>query len=211
MNLILSGPQGCGKGTQAELIVKKYGLYHFSMGEHLRNEIKTGTEKGNQIAEIINNGKYMPDDFINKMFFEFIDSSKAKNGLVLDGYPRSKVQAEFVLKYLKIDAVIDFELSEEETIVRLSSRRICSKCGSNYNLITLKPTKEGICDKCGGKLIHRDDDTPEKIKSRLKEHEEKTGPSIEIYKKAGILHIIDGNQSINKVWANVNAILENLN
>ena len=210
MNIILLGPQGSGKGTQAEYIVKKYGLLHFSMGEYLREQVKLKTSLGKKIASIIDKGKYLPDELTNKLFLELLNKGIAKKGIILDGYPRSKIQSDFVFKNMKIDAAINIDISEQETIKRLSTRRICSKCGFNYSTITLKPKKEGICDKCGSKLIQRVDDTPEKIKKRLTEHKKKTSPLIEQYRSKGILHNINGEQSPEFVWKIVDSILSKL-
>lgn len=208
MNIILFGPQGCGKGTQSEFIIKKYGLKHFSMGDSLREEIKKGTKLGQDIAKIINKGNLVPDT----MTFDIFRNKKNnfKSGIILDGYPRTLAQLEFIRKEVKIDAAIEINLSEKESINRISTRRVCSSCGKNYNIKTSPPKKSGICDVDGEKLIQRDDDKPEEIKKRLNIYHSLTEPLKEEYKKMGILFVVDGSKSIKEVSLEIDKILKNI-
>ncbi|MEM4259757.1 MAG: adenylate kinase [Candidatus Woesearchaeota archaeon] len=201
MNIIILGPQGSGKGTQAIRIAEKYGLHHISTGDIFRENIKNKTDLGKEIEEIMQSGNLVPDDITNQVIKERLE--KTKNGFILDGYPRNIEQAKFLDKIAKIDFVIDLELSEEEAINRIASRRLCSKCGESYNVISIKPKVKGICDKCEGKLLQREDDKPEAIKKRLKIYNEQTTPLKDYYRNEGLLIEIDATQSIDEVFKSI--------
>lgn len=207
MNIILFGPQGSGKGTQAENIAKEFNLYHLSMGDELRKEIKSGSALGKKIADIVKSGALVPNDITNQIAFKISRIKAAKGGMILDGYPRADEQWRFVKDNFKIDAALELGLSEKESIRRISSRRICSKCGKNYNIIYLKPKVDGKCDDDGTKLAQRDDDTPKAIKDRLKIYHLQTEPLKKEYQKLGILHVIDGSQSIGDVYSDILDVL----
>lgn len=188
MNLVFMGPPGAGKGTQAEIISKKLNIPTVSTGLMLRTAIKNGTELGVVASEYINDGKLVPDDVIVGIVKQRLSEPDLESGFILDGFPRTVVQAEaLTASGIKIDKVLSLEVEDEKIIERLSSRRECSKCGVPYNVISNKPKQEGVCDKCGGELIRRKDDNPETIKNRLDVYHSETEPIKDYYKKIGLL------------------------
>ena len=210
MNLIILGPQGSGKGTQARLVAKKFNLFYFESGDFLRNLAK----KNKRIDKLINEeGKMVPDEEIFALAKKYLEENvPTRDGIMLDGYPRSVKQYEFLRDWLEergnnIDSVILLEVSEKESIRRLSARRICEKCGTVYNLITKPPPSENAC-KCGGKLIKRVDDEPEAIKTRLGLYHKETEPLISIFEKENILMRIDGERPIQQIFIDIIARLE---
>jgi adenylate kinase len=208
MNIILLGPQGSGKGTQAESLAKDFGLYHLSMGEELRKEIKNKTAIGKKVESIMARGELVPTEITTLIASNIAKSKEAKKGILFDGYPRSADQWLYASKNFKFDAAIELNLSEEESIRRIASRRMCPKCGKNYNIIFLKPKVAGQCDIDNTKLVQRDDDKPNEIKKRLEIYHSQTEPLKKEYKKLGILHVIDGNQPIEKVHKDILVILK---
>lgn len=197
MNLLILGPQGSGKGTQARILADKLGLFYLEMGDFLRNLAKENPE----VDEIINKrGELLPNDMFFFAMKKFLEEKIAEGkGLLLEGFPRSMEQYQMLKNWfdqegLKIDKAIFIEISKAETIKRLSARRTCEVCGRIYNLITNPPKKE-TCE-CGGKLIQRQDDTPEKISKRLEAYEQNTKPLIDIFESEGILLRIDGERPI---------------
>lgn len=213
MNILLFGPQGSGKGTQAELISKKLNLFHLSTGDALRSEIKNDTDLGRKVKNIINVGSLVSDDIINDIVlskYNIISSDKTYNGVIFDGYPRSYDQWLFVQKHFKIDAALEIHIEDEESVHRISSRRMCTTCGKNYNLMWLKPAIDGHCDIDNAALITRDDDKPVEIRKRLAIYHSQTAPLKIEYKKVGILHVIDGSKSIEIVNNDVMHVLNSL-
>jgi adenylate kinase len=208
MNIILFGPQGSGKGTQADMIANEFKLYHLSMGEELRREIKKKSTLGKKIESIVTKGNLVPHKITNDIALKIFKDKKNKNGIILDGYPRAFEQWQFTKKNFKIDAALELHISEKESIKRIASRRVCPKCGRNYNTLYLKPKKEGYCDDDKTKLVHRADDKPKAIKDRLKIYHSQTEPLKKEYTKLGILHVIDGEQPINTVTKNILKILK---
>jgi adenylate kinase len=206
MNFIILGPQGCGKGTQAAKIAEHYKIEHISTGDIFRDNIKNQTVLGKQIEELMGKGNLVPDKITNQIVKEKLE--KTKNGFILDGYPRNIEQAKFLDKTTKIDIIIDLELKDEDAITRISSRRLCSKCGAGYNLISIKPKVKGVCDKCGGKLIQRDDDLPEAIKKRLLLYHEQTTPLKDYYRNEELLVEIDGAPGIEDVFKDIISEIE---
>jgi len=211
MNIILFGPQGSGKGTQAESIAKEFKLYNLSMGEALRTEIKNKTAIGKKVEKIMDRGDLVPCEITNGIALKiYRDRKKNKNGIIFDGYPRSENQLIFVKKNFHIDAAIELHISEKESIRRIASRRVCPKCGKNYNTIYLKPKKAGYCDDDKTKLVQRDDDKPKAIKERLEVYHSQTEPLKKEYSKLGILHVINGEQPIKKVTKDLLKILKTI-
>lgn len=211
MNIILLGPPGAGKGTQARLIQEKYNLDLIATGEILREEIKKGTSLGLQVKQTMDAGLYPSDDIILQILEERLASIKG-NGAILDGVPRTinqaeKIDAMFGRMGLKLDAVIQLAVDENELLKRLSSRRICKDCGATYTL-ELPPREEGICDKCHGReLIRRPDDSPEVIRTRFDLYNQQTKPLIDYYSATNRLQVVDGMESVAKVNAQIEAIL----
>jgi adenylate kinase len=206
MILVIFGPQGCGKGTQAQLLAKSTGMKHFSMGDALRAEIKSQSAVGKKIKNIVEKGSLVPSKITNDLLKKALQS--AKTGIILDGYPRNAEQMNFVKKSIHLDCAIEIELSKKESIRRISTRRVCPVCSKNYNTLWLKPKVRGKCDKCKVALIHRIDDKPAQILKRLKIYRAATLPLKESYRKSGILHIIDGSASIKKVHADIMKVVK---
>jgi len=187
MRLVLLGPPGAGKGTYASRLTVKLGVPHISTGDMVREEIKKQTDLGRKIKEYSDRGALVPDEIIIKLLANRLRKPDCDKGFILDGFPRTISQAEALEKIAKIDLVINLNVPDEIIITRLSNRLVCSKCGAIYNLLTLKPKREGICDKCGGRLYQREDDKPEVIKERLDVYRRQTAPLIEYYNNKGLL------------------------
>lgn len=204
MKMVLLGPPGAGKGTQASLLAKKYGLFHISTGDCLREDLKKESEVGIKARNYMEKGILVPDSIIFEIVKERLLSNEAKQGFLLDGFPRNKKQAEMLDEILfsinqRLDCVVSLDVPEETLINRLSARRTCGTCGSIYNVF-LRPTKVvGKCDMCGGEVYQREDDKEETIRKRLQVYREETSPLLEFYRKKGILEIINGEGSVEEV------------
>ncbi len=198
MKLIMLGPQGSGKGTQAKLLSEKFAIPHISTGDIFRENIKNKTELGKKALEYINKGKLVPDELVNE-----IVSSKIAHlqGFILDGYPRKLSQAEFLESFSNIDYAIEISISDEAAIKRISGRRVCESCGATYSIYDEGYT--GKCLKCGSELKIRDDDKEEAVKKRLEIYHTETKPLLGFYSSKGILIKIDGEQPIEKVFEDI--------
>ena len=196
--------------TSYDIITKKYGPYHLSMGDELRAEIRKGTSLGKKLQKIMNTGALVPDEITDGMLLKRSKSKECKKGMIFDGYPRRDDQLQFLLKHFRIDAAIEIALSEKESIERIASRRMCPKCNKNYNMIYLKPKVAGMCDIDGARLIQREDDKPAEIKKRLDIYRKQTEPLKEYYKKQKILHVIQGNRPIKDVAEDIDKILKKI-
>lgn len=197
MNIIMLGAPGAGKGTIAAQMEERYGITHVSSGDIFRENIKNETELGKLAKDYIHKGQLVPDDITINMMIDTLGSDKCKTGFILDGFPRTLVQAQQLDKALdergsKIELVILVDASNDQIVDRLSGRRVCAKCGATYHIINMPSKKEGICDKCGGEVAQRKDDTKEVILDRLKTYDEQTKPLIDYYKSKGILKIVPG-------------------
>jgi adenylate kinase len=192
MKLVIFGPPGAGKGTLAQGLQSKLGIPHLDMGELLRDEVRRGTEVGKIVSAYMSQGRLAPDEIVFQVLRQKLEQSK---GYILDGFPRTPAQAEMLEKVSPPDLVLNLVVPEEVIIRRLSARRLCEKCGAIYNLISLPPAKEGICDRCGGRLYLREDDRPEIVKERLRVYKEQTEPVLEFYRKKGILQEVEGAES----------------
>ncbi|HCB91040.1 MAG TPA: adenylate kinase [Ruminococcaceae bacterium] len=196
MNLILLGAPGAGKGTHAEILSNNLHIPSISTGNIIREALKSGTEMGRKAKVYAEAGKLVPDEIVIGIVRERLAKEDCKNGFILDGFPRTLPQAEALDRMVKIDRVIDLQVTEDLVLRRLSGRRVCSKCGASYNIRTKKPKVEGLCDACGGTLVQRRDDEPETVRARLKVYHEQTEPLIQYYKKKGLLSEVDGGKQI---------------
>ncbi len=195
-NLILLGPPGAGKGTLSDPLMAQENLIHISTGEILRNEVAAGTELGKQAESYMKSGKLVPDQLVADMVAKKLAAEECRNGFILDGFPRTVAQAgllDTAMKaiQMKLDAVILFEAPEDLLLKRLTARLTCSKCGVAFNKLFAPPKQDGVCDKCGGTLIQRADDSLETAKNRLIVYHDQTAPLIRYYEDKGLLERID--------------------
>lgn len=204
MNIILLGPPGAGKGTMAEQVRDKFALAHISTGDILRAEMKQGTELGKLAKKFIDDGALVPDDVIISMMKKRFQEDDAKNGVLLDGFPRTVAQAEALDKIAVIDCCITLDASEDMIVSRISSRRVCRECGSVYSI---KSWDKETC-KCGGELYTRDDDNEQTVRQRFSVYEKQTSPLIEYYENKGIVSHIDASLPIEEEAKQISDILE---
>jgi len=200
LNIILMGPPGAGKGTQAKKLIAKYDIPHISTGDMFREAIKEGTPLGVLAASYINDGHLVPDDVTIGLVRERLSRKDCENGYLLDGFPRTIPQAEALDVIAKeinrpIEFVIDIETPREELVNRICGRRVCKKCGAPFHVNWVKPKVEGICDICGGELVQRPDDNEEALNVRLDHYVRQTKPLLEFYDKKGLLKTFDGTNS----------------
>ncbi len=215
MNLVLMGLPGAGKGTQAERIVEKYGIPHISTGDMFRAAIKEGTELGLKAKSYMDQGALVPDEVTIGIVRERLSKDDCQNGFLLDGFPRTVPQAEALEEILsdlnkKIDYVLNIDVDQDILMERLTGRRICKSCGSTYHLVFNPPAKPGVCNKCGGELYQRADDNAETVKNRLQVNVEQSKPLLDFYETKGYLRNINGQQDINKVFADIDSLLGGL-
>ena len=197
MNLILLGAPGAGKGTQAEAISKKLGIPQISTGNMLREAVKNGTELGLKAKAAMESGALVSDDIVIGILKERIAEPDAKNGYILDGFPRTVAQAEALDEMgVTIDKVLEIHVANERIIARMSGRRVCENCGASYHIEYKPTTKPGVCDLCGGKTVQRADDAPETVLSRLDVYEEKTAPLKDYYWETGKLVTVEGQEEV---------------
>lgn len=214
MRLILLGPPGAGKGTQAQRLVTKYGIPQLSTGDMLRAAVKSGTEVGRRAEAVMNAGKLVSDDIVNAIVSERIDQDDCANGFILDGYPRTLVQADAVeemlaAKGLALDVVIELQVDDDVLVDRISGRYSCAECGTVYHDTLRKPEKDGVCDKCGStEFKRRSDDQPDKVWTRLQAYYKETSPLIGYYHAKGTLKSVDGLQSIEEVAEAIDEVLD---
>ncbi|HEX3032246.1 MAG TPA: adenylate kinase [Bacillota bacterium] len=212
MNLLIMGPPGAGKGTQAEVLVKELKITHISTGDMFRAAIKEGTEMGLKAKEYMDAGKLVPDEVVVGMVKERLAKPDCKNGFLLDGFPRTIPQADALgatLEQLgiKLDGVLNVAVPREKLMERLTGRRICKACGASYHVVFNPPKEADKCDSCGGELYQRDDDNEATVGNRLDVYEAQTQPLIDYYAKSGVLIQINGDQEIKKVLADILAKL----
>ncbi|WP_337269840.1 adenylate kinase [Oryzifoliimicrobium ureilyticus] len=216
MRLILLGPPGAGKGTQAQRIVEKYGIPQLSTGDMLRAAVAAKTEVGLKAEALMRDGKLVPDSVVNAIISERLDADDCKGGFILDGFPRTLIQAdatEAMMKEKGIDlsAVISIEVDDKILADRVSGRYTCANCGAGYHDVNLKPKVEGVCDRCGSTHFkRRPDDTRETVVTRLSAYYRETSPLIGYYYAKGKLKTVDGMADIDKVSAEVDRILAGL-
>ncbi|NLI11151.1 adenylate kinase [Pelotomaculum propionicicum] len=208
MNLLIMGPPGAGKGTQAEELVKKLQIPHISTGDMFRTAISEGTEMGRKAKEYMDKGELVPDSVVVGMVKERLSRPDCDNGFLLDGFPRNVVQAEALDEKLKgmgrlLDGVINIIVPREKIIERLTGRRVCRSCGSSYHMVFKKPRVDEVCDNCGGEIYQRSDDNETAVNNRLYVYEASTQPLINYYAKKNLLKNINGDQEIKKVMDDI--------
>ena len=212
MRIIMLGAPGAGKGTQAKKIAEKYGIPHISTGDIFRANIKNGTELGKKAKTYMDQGLLVPDELTCDLVVDRIQQDDAKNGYVLDGFPRTIPQAECLTAALeklgsKIDYAIDVDVPDENIVRRMGGRRVCLNCGATYHIVSIPTKVEGICDKCGSEVVLRDDDKPETVKNRLSVYHEQTQPLIDYYAKKNVLAEVDGTKDMEDVFNDIVTIL----
>ena len=199
MNIVILGPPGVGKGTYAGFLSKKYNIPKISVGDLFRRAIKDETELGKKIKDYVSSGDLVPDEIVIELVKNRLQGDDCKGGFLLDGYPRTVPQAEAMGKFKKIDAALNFVAPDEVIMSRIGGRRTCSKCGAIYHVKNVPPKVEGICDRCGRRLIQRSDEKPQVIKNRLVVYREKTKPVVDYLRKQGLLVDIDAHYSIEEM------------
>ena len=213
MNIILMGPPGAGKGTQAANLVKEYGLTHISTGDIFRKALKEQTKYGVIAKYFMQFGHLVPDDYTIQMVREYLQENEFPNGFILDGFPRTIIQARELESIAKefgfeIDAVINLDIELDRLVPRLSGRRTCKECGASYHIEYNPPKVEGVCDVCGGELYQRPDESEDAVKVRLDTYENQTSPLIDYYTMKGQITNINGDQSMEDVFKDIKASLE---
>ena len=213
LNIILMGPPGAGKGTQAKVIIDDFHIPHISTGDIFRENITAGTPLGLKAKEIIEAGNLVPDDLTIDLVKNRLSQDDCANGYLLDGFPRTLAQAE-ALKAMgpeigrPVNLVLDITVPDEVLLTRIGGRRVCPKCGASYNVVSMKPKVEGICDRCGATLIQRKDDNPESFKVRLENYYAQTAPLVDFYKNEGFYHHFDGMDGYEIVCEDIHDLLQ---
>ena len=212
MNLILLGPPGAGKGTQAAKIIEKYEIPHISTGDIFRENIKEGTPLGKKAQEYMNRGELVPDSLVIEIATDRLTKDDCKEGFLLDGFPRTVEQAEALDKFLaedgkKVDHVLDIDVEADILMKRLTGRRLCKGCGATFHITNIPPKVEGVCDVCGEELYQRDDDTEETVANRIEVYNSQTKPLIDYYEKSGNISHLDGSVDPDELLAEIVKIL----
>ena len=212
MKIILMGPPGAGKGTQAEKLVELYQIPHISTGDMFRKAQKDGTELGLKAKEYMEQGQLVPDEVTVGIVRERLAEADCKDGFLLDGFPRTVQQADALDGILKdlgmaLDRVINIEVDKAFLVDRLTGRRVCRTCGATFHVVNKAPKVEGVCDKCGGELYQRNDDKIETVSNRLDVYAAQTAPLIEYYQSKGVMSSIDGSKSMEDVLADIRSAL----
>ncbi|MHA1376899.1 MAG: adenylate kinase [Candidatus Helarchaeota archaeon] len=210
MKIVLLGPPGAGKGTQARKIVEKYGILHLSTGDMLRQAVRDKTELGKTAKGYMESGKLVPDNLVIGIINERLKMPDCAKGYILDGFPRTLNQAIELDKHEKIDAVIFIDVPFEELVHRLAGRWSCPKCGAVYNLKFTPPKKQGICDSCMSPLVQRDDDTEATVRKRIKTYQEQSEPLINYYEEKNLLKRVNGTGKIEDIFHDISKILDQI-
>jgi adenylate kinase len=198
---IIMGVQGCGKGTQAKMLAGSYDLVHISVGDIFRWHIQSHTKLAARIRRIMAAGELVPDDIVEEVIKDRLDTHDWNYGFILDGFPRNHHQAEFFLESYNIDAVLQIDVPDQTVLDRIMNRRLCSKCGVDYNLMFHRPVSPDTCDVCGGQLVARADDNKEAVQARLADYHNKTAPILELFRKKDLIVAVDGTKPAAEVQA----------
>jgi len=214
MKLVLVGPPGCGKGTQAVLIREEFKVPQVSTGDILRGAVRDGTPLGVEADKYMSTGSLVPDELIINLMGERMTADDCQNGYILDGFPRTVAQAEALEKLLgetgqKLDAVVSIEVDDNEVVKRLAGRRQCKKCGDGYHVTFKQPKSEGMCDRCGGDLYQRDDDSEGTVRSRLEVYRNQTAPLLDFYQQRDLLKSVNGLGSIDDIFKDIRSLISN--
>lgn len=215
MLIVLLGPPGAGKGTQAELLVTRYQLLHIATGDILRSAIKKGSPLGEKAREYMDQGQLVPDEIVLKIVSSKLQELDDNQGALMDGFPRNIEQAQLLDQLLKqmgtkLDRVVFIEVPEEELITRLTGRRVCRECGSAYHLKFNHPKVRNVCDQCGGELYQRDDDSLKTVTKRLEVFNQQTAPVIKYYQQQDLLTVVNGDNEISQVFSQIISVLDKL-
>lgn len=205
---VIMGVQGCGKGTQAQMLKEAYDLVHISVGDIFRWHIKSHTKLGAKVKRIVGAGNLVGDEVVEEIVRRRLDEHDWNYGFILDGFPRSASQALFFLESYDIDAVIHIQVPDEVVRERVMSRRLCSECGLDYNLISHRPREPNVCDVCGGQLVARADDTPEALTDRLNDYHTKTKPVLDLFRKKELVLDIDGTATPEEIQRDIRSRLD---
>ncbi len=208
MRLVLLGPPGSGKGTQGAKLAEVLGVPRISTGDILRRNVAQGTQLGKEAKAYMESGKLVPDELVIAMTAERLKEADARNGFVLDGFPRTIAQAEALSRLTPLDAVVSLFLEPEELVKRSAGRRVCPKCESVYHLVSSPPRKPGICDKCGTALVTRPDDREEVVRTRIETYERQTAPLVRYYKEKGLLREVYASGLIEEISERVRQALK---
>lgn len=204
---VIIGPLGSGKGTQAGLLARDLGIVHISVGDIFRWHVENRTKLGAQVRRVMASGELVGDDLVEGVVRDRLDQHDWNHGFVIDGFPRSRRQTEFFLESYDIDGVIHLDLPDAEVRRRVLARRLCARCGMDYNLIADRPTEEGRCDVCGGELVAREDDTEEALAERLRLYHEKTDPVLELFGRKESVVTVDARPGVDAVQRDLRARL----
>lgn len=215
MRIILLGPPGAGKGTQAKTLAERLSLPHISTGDILRQNVKEGTSLGKEAKDFMEKGLLVPDELMSEMLSDRLSKADIKKGFILDGYPRNFAQAKtlediFKKTNLDVDIVVYLDSSDEVIIQRLSGRLVCSQCSANFHVKNMPPKKSGICDKCGGSLFHRSDDKEETIRKRLEVYKKEVASLIKYYEDKKKLHRLNADEDAGKVLNEIIVLAKNI-
>ena len=208
MKLVLVGAPGAGKGTQAACLAEMYGVPHISTGDIFRANLKAGTPLGQKVKKYMDEGLLVPDELTVDLVMDRLQQDDCRAGYILDGFPRTLVQAAALDARVAIDAAVDIAVQDEAIVTRMAGRRVCPSCGEPYHTLSKKPVKEGTCDRCGSELITRADDEPTTVLKRLQVYHSQTAPLIDYYRESGKLLSVDGMQPVADVTKEIVARLE---
>ncbi len=204
---VVMGPQGCGKGTQAKLLVKEFELVHISVGDIFRWHVQSHTKLGAKVKRIVASGQLVSDELVNDVVLERLDQHDWNYGFILDGFPRNEAQAMFFLERYDVDAVLLIDVPDALVMERILARRLCSGCGLDYNLIFHRPAVLDVCDVCKGRLVARADDTPETVQGRLADYHAKTKPILDVFRRKELVIAVDGSRSVDEIQREIRSRL----